>query len=223
MRIHTFENKDTLTPQHALAYLKEGNYRFLSNLKVNRDLLSLVNQYSDAQFPFAAILGCSDSRVPTELIFDQGLGDLFIVRLAGNIASKNAIGSLEFSCKYLGSKIVVVLGHSACGAVKAACDHIQDGNITELVSHITPALKKEKTILTERTSKNEAFLDKMIHHNIEYQIETILKDSDILYNLAIEEKILIVGAVYDLNTGKVEFMENIATHALQKMAATSAN
>lgn len=223
MRIHTFENKDTLTPQHALDYLKEGNYRFLSNLKVNRDLLSLVNQYSDAQFPFAAILGCSDSRVPTELIFDQGLGDLFIVRLAGNIASKNAIGSLEFSCKYLGSKIVVVLGHSSCGAVKAACDHVEDGNITELVSHITPALHKEKTIVTDRSSKNEVFVDKMIHHNIEYQIETILNESDTLFNMVNEGKILIVGAVYDLNTGKVEFMETIAPKVLRKMSTMNIN
>lgn len=217
MRIHSFENKDSLTPQNALNYLKEGNIRFLSNLKVNRDLLSLVDQYSKAQFPFAAVLGCSDSRVPVELIFDQGLGDLFVVRLAGNIASKNAIGSLEFSCKYLGSKIIVVLGHSACGAVKAACDHVQEGNITELVNHITPALDKEITTINNRNSQNSEFVSNMIHHNVDYQIETILSESEILRDMYFEGKILIVGAVYDISSGKVEFHEQLADKYIKQM------
>lgn len=217
MRIHSFENKDSLTPQNALNYLKEGNIRFLSNLKVNRDLLSLVDQYSKAQFPFAAVLGCSDSRVPVELIFDQGLGDVFVVRLAGNIASKNAIGSLEFSCKYLGSKIIVVLGHSACGAVKAACDHVQEGNITELVNHITPALDKEITTINNRNSQNIEFVSNMIHHNVDYQIETILSESEILRDMYFEGKILIVGAVYDISSGKVEFHEQLADKYIKQM------
>lgn len=216
MRIHTYENKDTLTPENALAYLKEGNLRFVSNIRVNRDLLQLVDQYSTGQFPFAAILGCSDSRVPVELIFDQGLGDLFVVRLAGNIASTNAIGSLEFSCKVLGSKIIVVLGHTECGAVKSACDSVELGNVTSVLKHIEPAIALEKDILTNRNSKNKEFVHKVLHHNLDYQIETILQQSDILRELFFQHQIAIVGALYDINTGMVSFYEDAAEKYREK-------
>lgn len=216
MRIHTYENKDTLTPENALAYLKEGNLRFVNNIRVNRDLLQLVDQYSTGQFPFAAILGCSDSRVPVELIFDQGLGDLFVVRLAGNIASTNAIGSLEFSCKVLGSKIIVVLGHTECGAVKSACDSVELGNVTSVLKHIEPAIALEKDILTNRNSKNKEFVHKVLHHNLDYQIETILQQSDILRELFFQHQIAIVGALYDINTGMVSFYEDAAEKYREK-------
>ncbi len=216
MRIHTFENSESLTPANALNYLKEGNLRFINNLSLNRNLLQLVDQYSTGQFPFAAVLGCSDSRVPVEFIFDQGLGDLFVVRLAGNIASNNAIGSLEFTCKVLGSKIIVVLGHTECGAVKAACDHTELGHITALLKHIEPAVDKETSILTNRTSKNKDFVDKVLWHNVEYQIQTILDQSDILKDMYYQYQINIVGAVYDIKTGTVLFDEKIVDHIRNK-------
>lgn len=216
MRIHTYENKDTLTPDNALAYLKEGNLRFVNNIRVNRDLLQLVDQYSTGQFPFAAILGCSDSRVPVELIFDQGLGDLFVVRLAGNIASTNAIGSLEFSCKVLGSKIIVVLGHTECGAVKSACDSVELGNVTSVLKHIEPAIALEKEILANRNSKNKEFVHKVLHHNLDYQIETILRQSDILRELFFQHQVAIVGALYDIKTGMVSFYEDAAEKYREK-------
>ncbi|MEP7266176.1 MAG: carbonic anhydrase [Saprospiraceae bacterium] len=216
------ENKHALTPLNAFNYLKEGNNRFLNNLKANRDFMQLVNQHTEAQFPFAAILGCSDSRVPVELVFDQGLGDLFVVRLAGNIASDNAIGSLEYTCKYLDSKIIVVLGHSGCGAVKAACDHVVEGNITKLLDQIAPAIANEKQIKTDRNSKNEKFVNKVVHLNVEHQIATILDKSDILRDFYLNSQINIVGAVYNLSSGEVEFMENIAEKYIQKYNLTTA-
>jgi carbonic anhydrase len=206
MRAQTKESQDATTPQMALQYLKEGNKRFLSNLKVNRDLLAQVNETSDGQFPFAAILSCSDSRTSTELVFDQGLGDIFSVRLAGNIASQYAIGSLEFSCKYLGSKIIVVLGHTHCGAVKGACDDFEDGNITELLSEIKPIVKKNKTGLGDESSKNPDFVTKITHHNIQYQIDKILMKSPMLSDMKDDGKIDIVGALYDISSGEVTFL-----------------
>src|SRR5690606_1480378 len=146
MKEHYWEDRLSLTPEKALAFLKEGNLRFLNNLRVNRNTLQLINETAEKQFPFAAILSCSDSRVPVELVFDQGLGDIFSVRLAGNIASLNAIGSIEYSLTILGSKLVVVLGHYACGAVSAACDDIKMDNLNELLSHIHPAVEAETTV-----------------------------------------------------------------------------
>jgi len=204
---HPLINRDKMTPREALDILIEGNERFLSNETQQKDLRKLVDLTQNAQHPFAAILSCSDSRAPTEFIFDQALGDIFSVRLAGNIASKKAIGSLEFACKYLGSKLVVVLGHSGCGAVKAACDDYQGGHIGEIIRLITPAVDREKTEVDSRNSANQEFLAKVCELNVDVQIQQILLRSTILQEMLAKKEIGIVGGVYDLTTAKVKFIE----------------
>jgi len=167
--------------------------------------LSVRDELKDKQHPFASILSCSDSRTTVELIFDQNLGDIFSVRLAGNVASTLAIGSLEFSTQYLGSKLVVVMGHSNCGAVKAACDHFKGGNIGEIIEMIDPAVGHETSITSERNSSNTSFVEKVCWHNVHEQINNIKQNSDIINKMVEENHIALVGAVYDLATGSVEF------------------
>ena len=207
MKAHTKETQETITPQKALQFLKEGNARFLNNLKINRNLLEQVNDTRDGQFPFASILSCSDSRTSAELIFDQGLGDIFSVRLAGNVASLYAIGSLEFACKYLGSKIIVVLGHTQCGAVKGACDNFKDGNITQLLEQIAPAVEMEQETKENRHSHNPVFVHKVMLNNVAFQIRRIYALSPTLSQMKMEGKIDIVGGIYDVGTGEVSFIE----------------
>jgi carbonic anhydrase len=154
MKTLTKEMQATITPAMALDLLKEGNKRFVNNLKANRNLLEQANETSDGQHPFAVILSCIDSRTSVELIFDQGLGDVFSVRIAGNIINEDILGSMEFACKVAGSKIIVVLGHSKCGAIKGACDHLEMGNLTALLSKIQPAVYDEKTVIEDRHSGN---------------------------------------------------------------------
>ena len=205
---HPLINRDKMTPQEALASLIEGNERFSSNQTEQKDLRKLVDLTQNAQHPFAAILSCSDSRAPTEFIFDQALGDIFSVRLAGNIASNKAIGSLEFACKYLGSKLVVVLGHSGCGAVKAACDGYKGGHIGEITDLITPAVNREVTELDNLASSNKIFLAKVCELNVDIQIRQIVLASPTLQELLAKKLIGLVGGVYDLETAKVKFIEN---------------
>jgi carbonic anhydrase len=200
-----------MTPQKALAKLKEGNSRFLSNLTFNRNTLQLVNATADQQYPFAAILSCSDSRVPVELVFDQGLGDLFSVRLAGNIASIFAIASLEYAVKYLGSRLIVVMGHTSCGAVKGACDDLEDGNIHNILDLIQPAVAAETQTKEERTSENKKFVYNVTVNNVRLQMQQILADSPIIVDMIREETIGMVGGVYDIATGQVEFFEEEVT------------
>jgi carbonic anhydrase len=207
MRTHKDISRKEMTPVQALEILKEGNQRFLNNIRINRDLLKLVDDHTESQAPFAAILGCSDSRVPVEIVFDQGLGDLFVVRLAGNIASINAIGSLEFSCKLLGSKIIVVLGHTSCGAVKAACDRTYLGNLETLVKCIEPALQDESVAHLTRDSNDKDFLKKVTILNIRHQINTIYNQSEILRTMLDSGQIILVGALYDVNSGDVRFLD----------------
>lgn len=202
---HPLLERDKITPEQALGILIEGNDRFINNISSNKDLLQVVNLTKDQQFPFAAILSCSDSRTATELIFDQSLGDIFSVRLAGNIASNKAIGSLEYSCKYLGSKVVVVLGHTKCGAVKAACDHFDGGNIGEITSLIKPAVSGEHTHKEDRTSANGDFVNRVCELNVEVQMKRILARSEILRTMLQNRQIALAGAVYDLDTGLVSF------------------
>ena len=202
---HPEINRDHLTPRQALDILIEGNQRFKNNVLREHDMLRVRDETIEKQHPFASVLGCSDSRTTVELIFDQNLGDIFSVRLAGNIASIKAIGSLEFSCKYLGSKLVVVMGHSNCGAIKAACDHYKGGNIGEIIELIDPAVALEKTILDHRDSNNDAFVEKVCFHNVEVQMERILKRSPLLTEMIGKKEIGLVGAVYNLVTGEVEF------------------
>ena len=208
---HPLVDRDKMSPQHALDILIEGNYRFANNLIGSKDMQSLVESTRNKQHPFASFLSCSDSRAPVELLFDQALGDIFSVRLAGNIASDKCIGSLEFSSKYLGSKLIVVMGHSSCGAVKAACDDFKDGHIGEIVNMIKPAIRHEKTVLENRNSNNEAFVQKICALNVRYQIDQIIRTSDIIQDMITAKQIGVVGGVYDLNTGKVEFLEETFT------------
>ena len=205
---HPDIDRDKLTPRQALDILIEGNQRFKNNVLRERDMLRVRDETVDKQHPFASVLSCSDSRTTVELIFDQNLGDIFSVRLAGNIASIKAIGSLEFSCKYLGSKLVVVMGHSNCGAIKAACDHYKGGNIGEIIELIDPAVTLEKTILDHRDSTNDAFVERVCFHNVEVQMERILKRSPLLTDMIEKKEIGLVGAVYNLASGEVEFDQN---------------
>jgi len=205
---HPLLNRDKMSPQEALDILIEGNRRFTHNQTSKKDYQSLIEITKDKQHPFTSFLSCSDSRAPVELLFDQALGDVFSVRLAGNIASDKGIGSLEFASKYLGSKLIVVLGHSSCGAIKAACDNFREGHIGEIINHIRPAVRQEKTVLESRDSSNEDFLAKVCEQNVRVQIKQILHSSDIIEDLLNEKKIGLIGGVYDISTGQVNFLED---------------
>jgi carbonic anhydrase len=210
MKKNYWEARAEISPKKALQLLKAGNERFLNNLHYHRNLLQLVNETAEQQFPFAAVLSCSDSRVPTELVFDQSLGDIFSIRLAGNIASLNAIASMEFACKVLKSKLIVVLGHTNCGAIKGACDNVQMGNLAILLDHIKPAVARETDTVKDRTSKNKTFVSKVARLNISYQIEEILKESEILREMIQNQEVGLIGAQYDVHTGKVTFYDEQA-------------
>ena len=203
---HPLLNRENMSPQEALDILIEGNHRFTNNLSVSKDLLQLVMLTKDKQHPFTSVLSCSDSRAPVEMLFDQALGDVFSVRLAGNIASDKVIGSLEFSSKYLGSKLIVVLGHTDCGAVKAACDNFREGHIGEIINLIRPAVRMEKTTEEHRDSSNTVFLNKVCELNVYVQINEILHSSDIIQDMLAAKQIGMVGGVYNLATGVVSFL-----------------
>lgn len=207
MKAHTKETQATMTPEKALDFLKEGNIRFQSNLKANRNLLEQVNDTSDGQFPFATILSCIDSRVSAELVFDQGLGDIFSVRIAGNFVNEDILGSMEFACKLAGTKVIVVLGHTACGAIKGACDDAKLGNLTALISKIKPAVNAvtEPTDSSLRNSKNIDFVNTVAEKNVYMTIENIKEQSPVLKELEDDGTIKIVGAMYDINDGSVTF------------------
>jgi carbonic anhydrase len=209
MRAHTKDTQTSLTPRMALEILKEGNDRFVKNLKKQRNLLDQVNETRDGQWPFATILSCIDSRTSAELIFDQGLGDIFSVRIAGNIVNTDIIGSMEFACKVAGSKLIVVLGHTACGAIKGACDHVEMGNLTELLSKIQPAVYQETKTKKNRTSTNNSFVDNVATINIKRSAEQIIERSYILEQMLEEGKIGVVGAMYNIQTGKVQFCKDV--------------
>jgi carbonic anhydrase len=207
MRVHTKETQAHLTPRMALDILLEGNARFINNLKAQRDLLAQVNDTRDGQWPFATILSCIDSRTSAELIFDQGLGDIFSIRIAGNIINTDILGSMEFACKIAGSKLIVVLGHTKCGAVKGACDHVEMGNLTELLSKLQPAVyeEKETTDFTKRNSANAAFVENVATINVRRTVNSIIERSYIIEQMVESGEIGVVGAMYNIDTGKVEF------------------
>ena len=199
-------DRNNLSPKDALELLIKGNQRFIKNEQQVKNLSEMREALIDNQQPFAAILGCSDSRTAPETIFDQTLGDVFSVRLAGNVACRKAIGSLEYSCKYLGSKIIVVMGHSNCGAIKAACDNFEEGNITEITKLLQPAVSEETTTLDpERNSKNSVFVSNVSFLNVKKQIQSIINQSDILKDLLQNNQIGIIGAIYNFASGQVEF------------------
>ncbi len=211
MKAHTSETQSTITPEKALQFLKEGNQRFVNNLKVNRNLLEQVNDTREGQWPFAVILSCIDSRTSAELIFDQGLGDIFSVRIAGNFVNQDILGSMEFGCNVAGSKLVVVLGHSKCGALKGGLDAAKiEGlgmdNLNHLIYHFDPIIKKIIEDGEERSSKNEDLLERLNHHNVQQALEDIRHNSSTLRSLEEEGKIKIVGANYDVETGVVTWL-----------------
>lgn len=211
MKAHTSETQATITPEKALNFLKEGNQRFINNLKANRDLLEQVNATRAGQWPFAVILSCIDSRTSAELIFDQGLGDVFSIRIAGNFVNQDILGSMEFGCNVAGSKLVVVLGHSKCGALKggldsAAIEPMGMDNLNHLIGHFDPIIKTIIKDGEERSSSNEDLLERLSHHNVKHAIEDIRKQSSTLKKLEDEGKIKIVGANYDVETGVVSWL-----------------
>jgi carbonic anhydrase len=205
MKTLTKEMQAAITPSMALGLLKEGNKRFVSNLKVNRNLLQQANETSDGQHPFAVILSCIDSRTSAELIFDQGLGDIFSVRIAGNIINEDILGSMEFGCKVAGSKIIVVLGHTKCGAVKGACDHVEMGNLTALLTKIRPAVDTEQTTKENRNSSNGEFVENVATINVKRTVKSIMERSTILKEMIEKGQIGIVGGMHDISTGEVIF------------------
>src|SRR6187431_697996 len=193
MKTHTKEFLETLTPQLAFEVLKDGNKRFINNLKMNRNLLQQLDEIQDGQHPFAVVLSCMDSRTSTELIFDQGLGDIFSLRIAGNIVNDDIVGSMEYACKVIGSKLIVVLGHSRCGAIAGALDHVEMGNLTGLLEKIKPAIDNEK----------------VAYANVLNSMDEIMERSSIIRTLYKEGKIGIVGGMYSVENGKVHFTKKM--------------
>ncbi len=199
------EMQDSITPAMALKLLIDGNQRFINNLKINRNLLQQANETSDGQHPFAVILSCIDSRTSAELIFDQGLGDVFSIRIAGNIINEDILGSMEFGCKVAGAKIIVVLGHTKCGAVKGACDHVEMGNLTALLTKLRPAVDDELTTSENRNSGNEEFVERVAAINIKRSVKAISERSPILKEMLEKGQIGIIGGTHDISTGLATF------------------
>ena len=207
MKAHTKETQAIITPQKAIDLLREGNQRFQQRSMAERNLIEQVNDTTNGQFPFATILSCIDSRVSSELIFDQGIGDIFSVRIAGNFVNEDILGSMEFACKLAGTKLVLVLGHTSCGAVKGACDHARLGNLTALINKIEPAVEAVKEPSDEqlRNSKNIDFVNSVAEKNVQLTIENIRKESPVLKEMEDNNEIMIVGGMYDISNGSVTF------------------
>lgn len=208
MKTLTKEMQASLTPEKCVELLKAGNKRFIDNLKLNRNLLQQVNETSDGQHPFAFILSCIDSRTSAELIFDQGLGDVFSCRIAGNVLNDDILGSMEFACKVAGSKVVVVLGHSRCGAIKGACDDVKLGNLTTLLSKVKPAIDAEKETKDNRNASNSEFVEHVAALNVRLTMEQIPQQSPVLAELIENGQIAVIGGMYNVETGEVDFYEN---------------
>ena len=195
-----------ISPADAIEMLKQGNKRFTTGHPINRDLHEQVAQTATGQYPFASVVSCIDSRIPTEIVFDQGIGDIFNARVAGNFVNEDILGSLEFACKLAGSKVIVVMGHTSCGAVKGACDHAKLGNLTQMLDKIMPAVDAVKTAEGEdRSSKNTAFVNEVAQKNVEFTIEELKAKSPVLKEMLDNGDIDVVGAMYDVKTGAVSF------------------
>ena len=208
MRTLSKEQLKDLAPEKAYQILRDGNERFVRNLKSNRDLLQQVNETKEGQFPFATILSCMDSRTSAELIFDQGLGDIFSIRIAGNILNEDIIGSMEFATKVVGTKIILVLGHTKCGAIVGACNGVELGSLTKVLEKVKPAIEAEKTTSENRNGSNVDFVNKVTEHNVNLTIARIKKESSIISELVNEGALKIAGGVYNVETGKVTFFED---------------
>lgn len=212
MKKHSKEYLETLTPYQGYELLVEGNKRFIENLSVNHDHLELINQTREGQYPFAVILSCMDSRTSVELIFDQGLGDLFSIRIAGNIVNNDILASLEYALKYVGAKVLMVLGHTECGAIKSAKDGVADGHITDLLKRIQPSISK--ALLKDES--DHMFKDNVAYANVENSLEEILTRSLIIKDMFAKGQIGIVGGVYNIENGQVDFFKNLTKKRKEK-------
>jgi carbonic anhydrase len=205
-KVLTAEEQKALTPDMVIQSLVEGNKRFVNSDLTARDHSAMVRDAARGQYPKAVILSCIDSRVPVEDVFNKGIGDLFVIRIAGNFADEDMLGSMEFGCKVSGAKLIVVMGHESCGAIKAAIDNVKMGNITGMLTRIQPAVKKSQDFAGEKTSKNDAFVEYVAKNNVLNTVETIKQRSPILKEMSDSGQIKIVGAYYDLKTGEVTFL-----------------
>jgi carbonic anhydrase len=205
-KVLTAEEQAALTPDMVIQILKEGNNRFIKNNITSRDHSAMVRNAASGQFPKAVILSCLDSRVPVEDVFDRGIGDIFVARVAGNFVNEDILGSMEFGCKVSGAKLILVLGHEACGAIKGAIDDVKLGNLTATLAKIKPAVSKSQDFEGEKTSKNDAFVEHCAKNNVLHTIETIKANSPILKEMVDNGEIKIVGAYYNINTGEVTFI-----------------
>lgn len=203
----TKESQSKMTPKSSLQMLKDGNDRFVSGKCFERDLAKQVKETAKGQYPFATILSCIDSRVSSELVFDQGIGDVFNARIAGNIVDEDVIGSLEFATKIMGSKVILILGHTNCGAIKGACDDVHMGNLTALLSKIKPSVDAVSSDNADRTSKNNDFVEKVAKENVILAIKNLTVNSQVLKEMVEKGEITIIGGMYDIDTGKVTFYE----------------
>jgi len=204
----TKETQAALTPEGVIQLLKDGNARFLEGKALERDFLGQVKQTAEGQFPMAAILGCIDSRVPHEIVFDKGVGDVFSARVAGNFVNTDILGSLEFATAAAGSKVIVVLGHTECGAVKGACDHVELGNLTSTLANIAPAVYAVDGVEGERSSKNKEYVNAVTEKNVALTVQNTIDRSPVLRGLVEDGKLIVIGAMHDVNTGKVTFYED---------------
>ncbi|KIC93053.1 carbonic anhydrase family protein [Flavihumibacter solisilvae] len=205
-KVLTAEEQKALTPDRVIEILKEGNQRFRSNNTTLRDHSAMVRDAAAGQYPKAIVLSCVDSRIPVEDVFDRGIGDLFVARVAGNFVNTDILGSMEFACKVSGAKLVLVMGHEACGAIKAAIDNVKLGNITAMINNITPAVAQSQDFQGEKSSKNEAFVEWVAKKNVLNTITTLITKSAILKEMADNGEIKVIGAYYDLHTGEVIFL-----------------
>jgi len=205
-KVLTAAEQSALTPDAVITALKDGNKRFTNNDLTLRDHSSMVRNATEGQFPKAVILSCLDSRIPVEDVFDRGIGDIFVARVAGNFSNTDILGSLEFGCKVSGAKVILVLGHESCGAIKGAIDNVQLGNITPMLANIKPAIGKVKDFKGEKNSKDVAYVEAVAKQNVLNTIENIKAKSPILKEMLSKGEIKIIGGYYDLHTGKVEFL-----------------
>jgi len=205
MKTQTKESQAALTPEGVLGQLKDGNKRFVENRRLERDLVQQVQTTGSGQFPLAIVLGCVDSRVPPEMVFDQGIGDIFSVRIAGNFVNTDILGSMEFACKVAGAKLILVLGHSKCGAIMGACDNVQLGNLTDMLDNLKPSVEAVTSSGTSGSSADTTFVQKVAETNVELTIARIKKESLLLDEMSQSGEIIIAGAMYDVETGVVTF------------------
>ena len=217
MHTHTKEFQQNLTPEKAYEILVEGNKRFVNNLKINRNLLQQLNDTANGQYPFAVVLSCMDSRTSVELIFDQGLGEIFSIRIAGNVVNDDIVGSMEYACKVVGCKLIVVLGHTRCGAIRGACDEVEMGHLTGLLEKIKPAIEKANP--GREDCEQPEIYEKVAAANVFHSMDEVLERSSIIRGLYQEGKIGIVGGIYSVETGVVEFVKESFRTAGDKQKA----